>query len=323
MGTEKDSALSDLAKPRCWQFGLSTFDEGAWTLHVEGQRVALENKPLQLLRVLLQRPGQLVSKSELLDAVWPDVVVVEASLPTAMNKLRRAIGDTDSRIIETVAGSGYRLSVPVTWRAADTPTGKKVPNESTAAVATGSGYARRWRFAGMAIAGLAGSAVVMAMVIPRAEPSAARPITDREVMTALRNVDLPAIRTLLDRGWNPNAPLYDQRNNAIDRILEVCQWDPGHDKRRLMLAVKMLMDGGAEITNRNVWGDTAFSIASSPRYCGKTHPATLAMRASCMQNDMRLRTACLADYAHSDWPQLPAHPGDAPMSVVPKATPGA
>lgn len=323
MGTEKDSARSDLAKPRCWQFGLSTFDEGAWTLHVAGQRVPLENKPLQLLRTLLQRPGQLVSKGELLDAVWPDVVVVEASLPTAMNKLRRAIGDTDSRIIETVAGSGYRLSVPVTWRAADTPTGKNVPTESTAPVATGAGSAPRWRFAGMAIAGLAVSAVVMAMAMPRAEPAAARPITHGEVTAALRTVDLAAIRALLDRGWNPNAPLDEQRNNAIDRIIEVCQWNPTHDQRRLMLAVKMLMDGGAQVTDRNVWGDTPFSIASSPRYCGKTHPATLAMRAHCEQNDMRVSTACLADYAHSDWPQLPKHPPATRMSAVPKPTPGA
>ena len=47
------------------------------------------------------------------------------------------------------------------------------------------------------------------------------------------------------------------------------------------------------------------------------------MRAACTHDDMRLSADCLADYAHSDWPQLPAHPADTHMSAEPKATPGA
>src|SRR5205085_7859947 len=101
--------------PRSWAFAGCVFDESNWTLTVHGRRVAVESKPLEILRQLLLRPGQVVSKTELLDAIWPEIAVVEAPLPTAVHKLRTALGD-DSRatpIIETVSRIGYRLSVPV------------------------------------------------------------------------------------------------------------------------------------------------------------------------------------------------------------------
>ena len=83
--------------------------------YVDGQRVAIETKPLEILRALLLRAGNVVSKGELLDAIWPDVTVVEASLPTAVDKLRRALGDDrrDRGMIETAPGIGYRFAVPV------------------------------------------------------------------------------------------------------------------------------------------------------------------------------------------------------------------
>lgn len=305
--------------PRRWRFGPAEFDEAGWSLVVAGERVPLENKPLQLLRVLLLRPGQAVTKAELIDTVWPGVLVVAGSLPTAMNKLRRALGDGEGTIIETVPGIGYRLAVPVSL-IAEADSGSEA-----AAAAAAPPALRRWRFALPAAAALAVATAVIAITASPGAPEAA-PVTQREVTIALRTLDESAIRGLLDRGWDPNAPLDEQRNNAINRIVEVCQWDPGHDRRRLMLAVKLLMDGGAQVTDRNVWGDTAYSIASSPRYCGETHPATLAIRAACTHSDMRLSTTCLADYAHSDWPQLPAHPPDTRMSTVParhQAVPGA
>ncbi len=307
-----------MTRPRRWRFGPAEFDEAAWSLVVAGERVTLENKPLQLLRALLQRPGEAVSKRELIDTVWPGVLVFAGSLPTAMNKLRRPLGDSAGTIIETVPGIGYRLGVPVlllvpTANAAQPAPGAAPPTVTTRVPAS----LRRKQFGIAAIATLMAATAVLAITLPRAAPATPRPVTQREVTAALRGIDLVAIQSLLDRGWNPNAPLDAQRNNAIDGIFEVCQWDPAHDQRRLMQAVRMLMDGGAQLTDRNVWGDTPLSIASSPRYCGKNHPVTRAMRAACTHNDMRLNTACLADYAHSDWPQLPAHASDARMSAVP------
>ena len=75
---------------RRWRFADAVFDEAAWTLSVAGRSVELEGKPLQVLHELLLSAGEAVTKAELLDAVWPGVHVVEASLTTAVSKLRGA-----------------------------------------------------------------------------------------------------------------------------------------------------------------------------------------------------------------------------------------
>ena len=94
-----------------WQFAGCEFDDLRFQLIVQGQAADLERKPLELLRYLLSRSGEVVRKEELLEAVWPGLTVVDASLATAVSKLRRALGDQD--IIQTVPRVGYRIAVPV------------------------------------------------------------------------------------------------------------------------------------------------------------------------------------------------------------------
>ena len=110
-----ESTSNNQRRRRRWSFADCLFDEGNWTLIVGGRRVPIETKPLELLRALLLRAGNLVTKDELLDSIWPDVTVVEASLPTAVHKLRMALNDErrKTHIIETVPRIGYRLAVPV------------------------------------------------------------------------------------------------------------------------------------------------------------------------------------------------------------------
>src|SRR5687767_13093617 len=107
--------LSGVDQRRRWSFAECVFNEANWTLTIDGRRVAVETKPPELLRELLLNAGELVAKDQLMDKIWPDVEVVEASLPTAIGKLRRALNDDrrDRPIIETVARRGYRLAVPV------------------------------------------------------------------------------------------------------------------------------------------------------------------------------------------------------------------
>jgi TolB-like protein len=69
--------------------------------------VEIEGKPLEVLHQLLLRAGDVVSKEELLDAVWPGVSVVDASLATAVSKLRKAL--EDDTIIKTIPKVGYRF----------------------------------------------------------------------------------------------------------------------------------------------------------------------------------------------------------------------
>lgn len=120
-----------------WTFEGRVFDEASWQLLVAGAPVEIENKPLQILLELLNKAGEVVTRQELLDLVWPGVKVVEGSLSTAISKLRKALDDPRGSIIATVPRLGYRLAVPVARQVtlADTPDlelgpGDRVPGRS-------------------------------------------------------------------------------------------------------------------------------------------------------------------------------------------------
>ena len=98
---------------RLWKFANCEFDELRRELHVNGKPVDLEAKPLEVLSQLLQHAGEVVTKDELLESVWPGTAVVDGSLATAVSKLRKAINDEDQLIIITVPRTGYRLAGPV------------------------------------------------------------------------------------------------------------------------------------------------------------------------------------------------------------------
>ncbi len=305
-----DAGGAVLPPQRQWQFHDACFDAVAWTLHVDGKRVAIENKPLQLLRCLLERPGSVVRKGELLDAVWPGVTVVEASLPTAITKLRRALKDSDGRIVETVPGIGYRLAVPVKTIAGNAPAGAAaaaepavVPPPAVPAPEIPTHPLRRAAVLVTAWLGATGLAAMLALAIVDRRP--ATPVTQAEARQALDRLDLNAVRQLTDRGWSPMMVFDNQRNDALNLVLGICEWNPGHDHKRLEQMVWLLLGDGARPDVRNVWGDTAYSIAAAKRYCGPDHPVTRALRLACSDAAGRLRPACLPDYEHSDWPQDP------------------
>src|SRR5882762_2980134 len=85
------------------------------------------SRALEILTVLLENPGALVTKEELIGRVWPDTFVEEGNLRVHMNALRRALGDgqAGNRYVITVPGRGYNFVAPVrreeTLRAASAP----------------------------------------------------------------------------------------------------------------------------------------------------------------------------------------------------------
>lgn len=102
---------------RLWRFANFEFDESSRELSAEGGApVEVESKPLDVLHQLLLHAGEVVTKEELLEAVWPGVSVVEGSLATAVSKLRKALGDDNQPVVLTVPRVGYRLAVPVQCR---------------------------------------------------------------------------------------------------------------------------------------------------------------------------------------------------------------
>jgi DNA-binding winged helix-turn-helix (wHTH) protein/tetratricopeptide (TPR) repeat protein len=99
----------------CYEFGRFRLDPAQQRLWADGKAVALTPKAFDTLLLLVRNSGRLVTKEELLHAVWPDVVVEEATLTQNVFRLRRALGDAGetSRYIETVPKRGYRFLAPV------------------------------------------------------------------------------------------------------------------------------------------------------------------------------------------------------------------
>lgn len=106
---------------RSFAFGTFLLIPERQALTRNGAPVRLGGRALDILTVLVNRPGELVSKRELLARVWPDTVVEEGSLKTHMAALRRALGDVPAPAlyIATVAGRGYQFIAPV--QAGDPP----------------------------------------------------------------------------------------------------------------------------------------------------------------------------------------------------------
>ncbi len=106
--------MSDLPSTgRVVRFGVFEADLATGELRKSGVRVKLEQQPFQVLKVLLQRPGDLVTREELRDEVWSDDTFVDfdQSLNTAIRKLRDTLGDsaTHPHFIETLPRRGYRF----------------------------------------------------------------------------------------------------------------------------------------------------------------------------------------------------------------------
>ena len=78
-------------------------------LSVDGGLAGLRKQALEVLLVLGARPGQVVGKDELMQLVWPRVVVGEGSLTQAIADIRRVLGDSDHRMVRNVARRGYLL----------------------------------------------------------------------------------------------------------------------------------------------------------------------------------------------------------------------
>src|SRR6266481_359405 len=77
--------------------------------------VSLGSRATDLLLLFLNRPGELITKNEIMDAVWPDLAVEESNLTVQISALRRVLdgGRHGASCIQTVAGRGYRFTVPV------------------------------------------------------------------------------------------------------------------------------------------------------------------------------------------------------------------
>jgi DNA-binding winged helix-turn-helix (wHTH) protein len=107
----------EVRSPAILRFGVFEVDVRAGEVRKQGVRIKLQEQPFHILTVLLQRPGEVVTREELRNQNWPADTFVDFdnSLNTSINKLREALGDSaDSpRFIETVPRRGYRFIASV------------------------------------------------------------------------------------------------------------------------------------------------------------------------------------------------------------------
>ena len=93
------------------EFGPFRLDPGRRQLLRDGQAISLPGKAFEVLLVLLQRPGETVTKDDLMKAVWPDTFVEEGNLTQTIFVLRKALGDSDGQpLIITMPRQGYRFA---------------------------------------------------------------------------------------------------------------------------------------------------------------------------------------------------------------------
>jgi Tol biopolymer transport system component/DNA-binding winged helix-turn-helix (wHTH) protein len=126
--------MNNVAKaPRMVRFGLFEYTITTGELSRRGHKVKLVGQPVQLLNLLIERPGEVVTREEMRSRLWPEGTFVdfEHSLNAAIKRLRRALGDSAAkpRYIETMARQGYRFIAPVEIPEIETTTAVVEPPE--------------------------------------------------------------------------------------------------------------------------------------------------------------------------------------------------
>src|SRR5882724_8270589 len=105
------------SESRLVQFAVFEVDLAAGELRKNGARLRLQEQPFQVLAVLLESAGRVVTRDDLRQKIWPADTFVDFdhSLNTAVNKIREALGDSASspRFVETLARRAYRFIAPV------------------------------------------------------------------------------------------------------------------------------------------------------------------------------------------------------------------
>lgn len=125
----------EAALKRRVRFGPFELDPRAGELHNNGQATLLHDQQLQVLLLLIQANGQIVTRGEIKSKLWPNDTVVEFdhSINNNIKNLRRILGDSaqQPRYIETIASRGYRLIMPVAWIEGEAVSGEELADDSS------------------------------------------------------------------------------------------------------------------------------------------------------------------------------------------------
>jgi DNA-binding winged helix-turn-helix (wHTH) protein len=217
-------------------FGEFVLDLAAYQLRRDGRPVKLGRQPMELLILLVERRGQLVTRADIVARLWgPDVFVdVETGVNTAISKVRQALRDAADapRFLETVPGKGYRFVAPVDGppaaglptvesRTGDRPAGPAVtPPVSTALAPTLSTFRQQPAIAVAALVALLAVIAAGVLAIGRARGTA-KPTAVAIAVLPFVNLGPDVERDYLAAG------LTDDTSASLARI------DPGTSRSRV------------------------------------------------------------------------------------------
>ena len=153
-------------------FGPFVLDRNRRLLARAGTAVEITPKAFDLLVVLVQRGGAVVSKDELMDALWPDTAVEESNLAFQVSTLRKALGPEGARYIATLPGRGYQFVAPL-QRIEGTAATEAIIEQEERTTITVSETRRTWPWlAGLALVILG---VVVAAILLKRDPTPPSP----------------------------------------------------------------------------------------------------------------------------------------------------
>jgi len=161
--------LSSVPARRLIQFGVFELDMDAAELHKQGVKFKLQDQPFKVLQILLEKPGQIVTRNELRARVWPANTYVEfdQGLYSAMGRLRETLGDSSEspRFVETLPRRGYRFIAPITESAPIAENARIAEPDLRVEKGIPKAANRLRRFAVSIVAGLLGGALLLGVFL--------------------------------------------------------------------------------------------------------------------------------------------------------------
>jgi Tol biopolymer transport system component/DNA-binding winged helix-turn-helix (wHTH) protein len=267
-------------------FHFSTFEVNLHTgeLRQRGQKVKLQEQPLQVLAALLERPGEMVTREELRGKLWPADTFVDFdhSLNAAIRRLRDALGESAERpiFVETIARRGYRFigNVEITTATPsalsdleglkpDTETGR-IPTKVSPTSASGP-WARKWQFVGAALAIVVVASMTLGWLLWR---QASRSELSQASVTLQRLTTNPTENRIFASAISPDGKYlaYSDKTGAYLRLLSTGELHPLLPKSSDVMFLgwfpdssQLLASWAAPPANRRLWSLSI--IGGNPR----------------------------------------------------------
>src|SRR5713226_4573026 len=192
-------------------------------LRTDDQPVELRPKSFDVLCCLVERAGQLLTKDEIVKAVWRDVIVGDDSLARCISDVRQALGDGDQRIVKTVPRRGYLLAAPVSRVAPGDEEARRLGQSVSVLPASacdpipsaprgGSRDRHGWCWAASSCCWSRSAPLPCSGVSPkgcRCRTAPRSPCCPSSTLATIRNrnISVMALPKTSRRGW-PNSPIY-------------------------------------------------------------------------------------------------------------------